>query len=59
MKWISYPTDRDRKEGRNGTPREGQVVSDAPPPGGKWVLTDDKKFHLVITRAGKAWEVGA
>lgn len=51
MTFTEYPTRDDRKHDRNGVQLDGQVVS-AAPGGAKWVLTPDRRFHLVRTRLG-------
>jgi hypothetical protein len=55
VKWTEYPSERDRRNGTNGTGREGQYVGAAP--GGRWAVTTDQKFHLVKTRAGVSWSI--
>lgn len=56
MKWTHYPTEKDRKDKTNGTQLTGSVWSDAPPPGGQWVLPDGwpnkaRSLIIVTTRA--------
>ena len=38
MKWTEYPTEKDFREGRNGTARQGDVWSEAPGPLSWWVI---------------------
>lgn len=63
MKWTHYPTEKDRKNSDGGVSVTGQLWSDGPTPGTKWVIPNGVRAAvLVVTRAssngGKPYSVG-
>lgn len=50
MRWIQYPTEKDRDHRARGRAREGQIWCDAPGVRRKWVVPSDlpRTFALVV-----------
>jgi hypothetical protein len=58
MKWTDYPTRKDFTTRANGTERTGAYWSDAPGPGGRWVLpAGEQQAVRIIERNGSCYRI--
>ena len=57
MRWTDYPTRNDFSARRHGIERAGDLISDAPGSGCRWVLTPSKKFAKVRIRNNEAYRI--